>query len=37
VERLADGVERLAGEGVAFDAAAVDKACAQGVARGLLN
>ena len=34
VERLAEGVERLAGEGATFDAAAVDKACVQGVERG---
>ena len=37
VERLADGVERLAGEGATFDAAAVDKACAEAVARGFSN
>ena len=37
VERLAEGVERLAGEGAKFDAAAVDKACAQAVGRGFSN
>ena len=37
VERLAEGVERLAGEGATFDAAAVDKACAQGIERGFSN
>jgi hypothetical protein len=37
VERLADGVERLTGEGATFDAAAVDKACAEAVARGFSN
>ena len=37
VERLAEGVKRLAGEGARFDAAAVDKACAQAVARGFSN
>jgi len=37
VKRLAEGVERLAGENATFDAAAVDKACAQGVARGFSN
>ena len=34
VERLAEGVERLAGEGATFDAAAVDKSCAKAVERG---
>jgi len=34
VGRLAEGVKRLAGEGATFEAAAVDKACARGVARG---
>ena len=37
VERLTEGVERLAGEGATFDAAAVDKACAQAGARGFSN
>ena len=37
VKRLAEGVERLAGEGATFDAAAVDKACTQGVERGFSN
>jgi hypothetical protein len=37
VERLAEGVERLAGEGATFAAAAVDKACAQAVGRGFSN
>jgi len=37
VDRLADGVERLAGEGATFDAAAVDKACTQAVERGFSN
>jgi hypothetical protein len=37
VERLREGVERLAGENATFDAAAVDKACAQGAARGFSN
>ena len=37
VERLAEGVERLAGEGATFESAAVDKACAQGVAKGFSN
>jgi hypothetical protein len=37
VERLADGVKRLAGEGARFDDAAVDKACTQAVRRGFSN
>ena len=37
VERLAEGVERLSGEGATFDPAAVDKACARGVVRGFSN
>ena len=37
VERLAEGVERLAGEGATFDAAAVDKACAKASGRGFSN
>jgi hypothetical protein len=37
VERLAEGVERLAGEGAGFDDAAVDKACARAVGRGFSN
>jgi hypothetical protein len=37
VQRLAEGVERLVGEGATFDSAAVDKACAEAVARGFSN
>jgi len=37
VERLLEGVRRLAGEGATFEAAAVDKACMQGVERGFSN
>ena len=37
VERLAQGVERLVGEGATFDSAAVDKACAEAVGRGFSN
>jgi len=37
VERLAEGVERLVGEGATFDAAAVDKACAKASGRGFSN
>ena len=37
VERLAEGVERLTKEGAWFDAAAVDKACGEAVARGFSN
>ncbi len=37
VERLSEGVERLAGEGATFDAAAVDKACAKAFGRGFSN
>jgi hypothetical protein len=37
VERLAEGVERLVREGAALDSAAVDKACAEAVARGFSN
>jgi hypothetical protein len=37
VERLAEGVERLTGEGAKFDAGAVDKACALAAARGFSN
>jgi hypothetical protein len=34
VERLLEGVEKLEVAGATFDDAAVDKACAEGVARG---
>ena len=37
VQRLAEGVERLVEEGATFDSAAVDKACADAVARGFSN
>ena len=37
VERLAEGVERLVGEGATFDAAAVDKTCAKASGRGFSN
>ncbi len=37
VERLQDGVERLVKEGATFDAAAVDKVCAEAVRRGFSN
>lgn len=37
VERLAEGVKRLASEGATFDSGAVDKACAEAVARGFSN
>lgn len=37
VERLAEGVEKLLEAGAAFDADAVDKACAQAVNRGFPN
>ena len=37
VERLADGVKRLAGEGATFDDAAVDKACTEAVRKGFSN
>jgi hypothetical protein len=37
VERLAEGVKRLAGEGATFDAGAVDKACALAAVRGFSN
>ncbi|HET7467095.1 MAG TPA: hypothetical protein VFL29_10535 [Candidatus Dormibacteraeota bacterium] len=37
VERLAQGVERLVEEGATFHSAAVDKACAEAVARGFSN
>ena len=37
VERLAEGVAKLAKEGATFAAAAVDKACAEAVGRGFSN
>lgn len=37
VQRLLEGVEKLGTEGAAFDRDAVDKACAEGVARGFSN
>ncbi len=37
VERLAAGVEKLSMEGATFDAAAVDKACAEALAGGFSN
>lgn len=37
VERLAEGVNRLAAAGSTFDDASVDKACAEAVARGFSN
>jgi len=37
VERLLEGVEKLELEGATFDRDAVEKACAEGVARGFSN
>jgi hypothetical protein len=37
VARLQEGVEKLIGMGATFDAAAVEKACAEAVARGFSN
>ena len=37
VERLLEGVEKLYRMGASFDGAAVEKACAEAVARGFLN
>jgi hypothetical protein len=37
VQRLREGVEKLSQLGATFDAAAVEKACAEAVARGFSN
>jgi hypothetical protein len=37
IARLADGVRKLGGEGAAFDAKAVEKACAKASKRGYSN